>query len=166
MPSIKDQLLGAVGKLLNRKVEGAGLFGDFLNALPTKLLDGITSKAETAFTAGVTAGLSGSGVERWKGVGVQALTMSGFPASLWPVMARRMKQESGGNPRAINDWDINAKRGTPSKGLMQVIDPTFRAYAHPSYARDIWDPLSNILASIRYTKARYGSLEKGWNGRG
>ena len=76
-----------------------------------------------------------------------------------------MQTESGGNPNAINNWDINAKRGTPSKGLMQVIDPTFQAYKYPGYD-NIWDPLSNILASIRYTLSRYGSLANGWKGHG
>ena len=78
-------------------------------------------------------------------------------------LMRRMNQESGFNPRAVNDWDSNAKRGTPSKGLMQVIGPTFRAYARPGFDKDIFDPLSNILASIRYTRAAYGSLKRGWD---
>ena len=77
-----------------------------------------------------------------------------------------MQTESGGNPNAINDWDINAINGTPSKGLMQVIDPTFRAHAMPGYDTNIWDPLSNMLAAIRYTVSRYGSLASGWTGHG
>ena len=77
-----------------------------------------------------------------------------------------MKSESGGNPNAINNWDINAKMGIPSKGLMQVIDPTFRAYAMKGFDKNIYDPMSNILAAIRYTLARYGSLERGWKGHG
>lgn len=39
------------------------------------------------------------------------------------------KFESTYNPTAVNDWDSNAKRGTPSKGLMQFIQPTFNSYA-------------------------------------
>src|SRR5699024_11244117 len=70
-----------------------------------------------------------------------------------------------GNPRSINNWDINAKRGTPSKGLMQVIDPTFAAYKMPGY-NNIWNPLDNILASIRYALARYGSLSRAYRGVG
>ena len=60
----------------------------------------------------------------------------------------------------------NARRGTPSKGLMQVIDPTFRRWAHPQHASNIWDPLSNILASMRYAMARYGSLPAGYGRKG
>ena len=78
----------------------------------------------------------------------------------------RLMQESGGDPNAVNNWDSNAKKGTPSKGLMQVIGPTFKAYAESGYASNIFDPLSNILASINYTLAAYGSLEKGWTRKG
>lgn len=37
--------------------------------------------------------------------------------------------ESGGNPNSINTWDSNAKAGTPSKGVIQFIQPTFDKYA-------------------------------------
>ena len=49
---------------------------------------------------------------------------------------------------------------------MQVIDPTFKAYAYPGYDKNIYDPLSNMLAAIRYTMSRYGSLANGWKGHG
>ena len=42
-------------------------------------------------------------------------------------------KESNGNPNAVNNWDSNAMRGTPSKGLMQCIDPTFNAYKLAGY---------------------------------
>lgn len=66
-------------------------------------------------------------------------------------------RESGGNPRAINLWDINAKRGTPSKGLFQTIDPTFNRYKLPGMD-DIWNPVHNAVAAIRYIIARYGTV--------
>jgi hypothetical protein len=92
--------------------------------------------------------------------------MEGQPASLLSTVLRRMNQESGGNPRAINLTDINAKRGVPSKGLMQVIDPTFRAYHDPRTSWDIYEPLANVLASMRYALARYGSLSAAYNRKG
>lgn len=110
---------------------------------------------------------AGSGVQRWAGVAATALRMTGqYSKANLERLLYQMQTESGGNPRAINLWDINAKRGTPSKGLMQVIDPTFRAYAMPGYNKNIWDPLSNILASIRYALARYGSLARAYRGVG
>jgi hypothetical protein len=98
------------------------------------------------------------GVERWRALVLAALNLVHQPGSYADITLRRMNQESGGNPRAINLTDSNAKRGTPSKGLMQVIDPTFRAYAMAGHNSDIWDPMSNVLASMRYAMARYGSL--------
>lgn len=67
--------------------------------------------------------------------------------------------ESSGNPRAINDWDSNAEKGTPSKGLMQTIGPTFDAYKIAGHG-DIYDPVDNIIAASRYAIATYGSLSQ------
>lgn len=108
-----------------------------------------------------------AGVEQWRNLATKALQMTGqFTEANLNRLLYQMQTESGGNPNAINNWDINAKNGIPSKGLMQVIDPTFRAYAYPGYNTNIYDPLSNMLAAIRYTVSRYGSLAKGWNGHG
>ncbi len=108
-----------------------------------------------------------AGVEQWRGLAERALKMAGqYSEANLTRLLYQMQTESGGNPKAINNWDINAKRGTPSKGLMQVIDPTFRAYAMPGYNTNIYDPLSNMLASIRYAMARYGSLAKAYRGVG
>lgn len=108
-----------------------------------------------------------AGVEQWRNLAAKALQMTGqYSASNLNLLLYQMQTESGGNPNAINNWDINAKNGTPSKGLMQVIDPTFKAYAYPGYDKNIYDPLSNMLAAIRYTLSRYGSLANGWKGHG
>jgi soluble lytic murein transglycosylase-like protein len=66
-------------------------------------------------------------------------------------------KESNGNPNAVNNWDSNAARGTPSKGLMQCIQPTFNAYMLPGHG-NIIDPVDNIIAGVRYTYARYGGF--------
>ncbi len=109
----------------------------------------------------------GAGVEQWRDLAKHALQMTGqYTEKNLDLLLMQMGTESGGNPNAINNWDINAQNGTPSKGLMQVIDPTFRTYAYPGYDTDIYDPLSNILASIQYTLATYGSLANGWRGVG
>ena len=112
-------------------------------------------------------GGSSTGVERWRSVAIKALKMTGqYNSANLNALLHQMQTESNGNPKAINNWDSNAAAGIPSKGLMQVIDPTFRSYALPPYNKDIYDPLSNILASIRYTLSRYGSLLNGWRGVG
>ncbi|WP_251870123.1 transglycosylase SLT domain-containing protein [Enterococcus italicus] len=144
-----------------------GIAGSIVNGIKTKGIeaakDFLFKKAE-ASTPPVPAG---SGVERWRAIATKALRMENqyTPANL-SALLYQMQTESGGNPSAINNWDINAKNGVPSQGLMQVIPPTFRAYARPGYNRNILDPLSNILASIRYTLSRYGSLTGGWRGVG
>ncbi|MFR2163384.1 MAG: tape measure protein [Enterococcus faecium] len=111
--------------------------------------------------------VGGSGVERWRNVAIRALKMTGqYSTANLNALLNQMRTESNGNPRAINNWDINAKNGTPSKGLLQVIDPTFRQYAMPGFNSNIYDPLSNILASIRYALSRYGSLRNAYRGHG
>lgn len=108
-----------------------------------------------------------AGVEQWRGLAKQALLLTNqFSESNLNALLTQMMHESGGNPNAINNWDINAIRGIPSKGLMQVIDPTFRANAMAGFNTNIYDPLSNMIAAINYTVRRYGSLYAGWTARG
>lgn len=114
---------------------------------------------------GPGVGPLGSGVERWRETAVRALIMAGQSVSWVNDLLAQMRHESGGNPNAINNWDVNAKRGTPSKGLLQVIQPTFDAYAGALRGRGIFDPLANIFAAINYTVARYGTLGA-WRQRG
>ncbi|MEV6840110.1 transglycosylase SLT domain-containing protein, partial [Streptomyces sp. NPDC051133] len=72
---------------------------------------------------------------------------------------RNVIRESSGNPKAINLWDSNAKAGTPSKGLLQVIQPTFDTYHVPGTSTDIYDPVANITAACNYAYHRYGSID-------
>lgn len=157
---------------LNKFVSFKGLFEPWLGlagGIVNKTFDGIKEYIKGIFDKLVPKVnyRPSAGVEQWKSVAKYALQLEGqYSEANLSRLLMQMQTESGGNPRAINNWDINAKRGTPSKGLMQVIDPTFRAYARPGYSSNIYDPLSNILASIRYTVSRYGSLSNGWKGHG
>jgi hypothetical protein len=72
---------------------------------------------------------------------------------------RNIMRESSGNPMAINNWDINAKNGIPSKGLLQVIYPTFKAYHVKGTKFDQYDPVANIVAACNYAADRYGSMD-------
>lgn len=67
------------------------------------------------------------------------------------------QHESGLNPNASNGWDSNAAAGTPSKGLMQFIEPTFDAYAWPGH-HNWMSPVDQILAFFRYAEGRYGGV--------
>ncbi|MFI7441199.1 transglycosylase SLT domain-containing protein [Nonomuraea indica] len=72
---------------------------------------------------------------------------------IWTVIFH----ESGGNPSAINRWDINAQNGVPSQGLMQTIPPTFNAHSLPGH-KQILEPVDNIIAGVLYTYSRYGDM--------
>ncbi|NMH97099.1 transglycosylase SLT domain-containing protein [Pseudonocardia acidicola] len=102
----------------------------------------------------LNAVIATGGIDGWI---AEALNIMDLPQSLAPGVKKIIMAESGGNPRAINNWDANAQRGTPSQGLMQVIPSTFRAYVAPSLAgRPITDPVANITAGVRYMIANYG----------
>ncbi|MFF1635999.1 transglycosylase SLT domain-containing protein, partial [Leifsonia sp. NPDC058248] len=79
------------------------------------------------------------------------------------TVLHRIDIESGGDPYAVNRWDINWQSGTPSVGLAQVIGPTFDAYAGPfrntgpkMYGVSV-NPLANIYAGLSYATKRYGA---------
>jgi len=99
-------------------------------------------------------------VGQWIDQALQVLAQNGHDVSrIDPsAVAAIIAHESGGNPNAINLWDSNAAAGIPSKGLMQTIDPTFNAHALPGH-QDIWNPVDNIMAGIRYAEDRYGSVD-------
>ncbi|MFY1621205.1 transglycosylase SLT domain-containing protein [Micromonospora sp. WMMD736] len=99
-------------------------------------------------------------VGQWIDQALQTLAQNGHDVSAInpAAVASIIAHESGGNPNAINLWDSNAAAGIPSKGLMQTIDPTFNAYAVPGH-QDVWNPVDNIMAGIRYAEERYGSVD-------
>lgn len=82
----------------------------------------------------------------------------GIPGT-YEGIRRNIMRESSGNPKAINDWDINAINGIPSKGLLQVIPPTFKAYHVPGTSKNIYDPVANIVAACNYAADKYGTMD-------
>ena len=156
---VKTQVAGISG----------GRFGQMVGHLPVNaatalvnkvksVASDLTSKWTSKSESGQYHGSVGGGVERWRSLVLQVLKELGQPASWADTVLRRMNQESGGNPNAINNWDSNAKAGQPSQGLMQTIPGTFNAYAGPYRSRGITDPLANIYAGCNYAIHRYGSL--------
>jgi phage-related minor tail protein len=143
-------------------ISGSG-FGQLIGSVPTKILSSLKEKVVSLMGSFGGSDIGGSGVQRWAPLVLQALSMLGQPASLLQTTLRRMNQESGGNPFAINNWDSNAMAGDPSRGLMQTIGSTFNAYAGPLRSRGIYDPLANIYASMRYALDRYGSIARAYN---
>lgn len=109
----------------------------------------------------------GAGVEQWRPLVLRALAMEGLSTAFASRVLYQMQTESGGNPRAINLWDVNAQRGDPSRGLLQVIGSTFRAYHWPGTSWDIYDALANIAAAVNYARHVYGpNLANQYGGMG
>lgn len=105
--------------------------------------------------------ISEGGVDGWI---AEALDIMDLSQSYASGIKKIIMAESGGNPRAINNWDSNARAGTPSQGLMQTIPSTFNHYVHPSMADEsITNPVANITAGVRYMIDTYGldTLEAG-----
>ncbi|WP_368657627.1 transglycosylase SLT domain-containing protein [Metabacillus halosaccharovorans] len=123
-----------------------------MSFLNDKTLSFFKSKIEGLFNFGGSAA-SGS-VKSWI---AQAMAITGVPSSWASALTTIAMKESGGNPRAFNNWDINAKRGIASRGLMQTIPPTFEAYKMAGL-NDIFNPVHNAVAAIRYIQARYGNV--------
>ncbi|MFI8391606.1 transglycosylase SLT domain-containing protein [Streptomyces sp. NPDC085540] len=97
-------------------------------------------------------------LDGWIRESLAVMAKHGIPGS-YNGIHRNVMRESSGNPLAINNWDINARNGIPSKGLLQVIDPTFRAYHVPGTSTNSYDPVANITAACNYAAARYGSID-------
>ncbi|MFF9349413.1 transglycosylase SLT domain-containing protein [Streptomyces sp. NPDC014734] len=114
---------------------------------------GAPAAAVTAAPVVYTNNLDG-----WIRESLSVMARHGIPGS-YDGIHRNILRESSGNPRAVNNWDSNAVAGTPSKGLLQIIDPTFRAYHVPGTALDSYDPVANITAACNYAAAKYGSID-------
>ncbi|MFF8375493.1 transglycosylase SLT domain-containing protein [Streptomyces sp. NPDC015661] len=97
-------------------------------------------------------------LDGWIRESLAIMGQHGIPGSYDGIL-RNVMRESSGNPQAINLWDSNAVAGTPSKGLLQVIEPTFLAYHVPGTSMDLFDPVANITAACNYAADRYGSID-------
>ncbi|WP_097558207.1 tape measure protein [Lactiplantibacillus plantarum] len=145
------------------KNPGVGSIGhDLGKGLVDRALKGfakaISDLADNFGGAGGSVGNpAGSSVSRWKPYVVRALKANGFGATASQVSAwmRVIARESNGNPRAINLWDSNAKKGIPSMGLVQTIRPTFEAYKFSGHGQ-IYNGYDDLLAGINYMKHIYG----------
>ncbi|MFG2988067.1 transglycosylase SLT domain-containing protein [Streptomyces sp. NPDC048257] len=125
----------------------------------TKLTIGTQAKtAAAAKPAAKPASAYPNNLDGWIRESLAVMAKHGIPGS-YNGIHRNVMRESSGNPLAINNWDINAQNGIPSKGLLQVIDPTFRAYHVPGTSQNSYDPVANITAACNYAAARYGSID-------
>ncbi|MFE9775853.1 transglycosylase SLT domain-containing protein [Streptomyces sp. NPDC005931] len=116
------------------------------------------SAARKAQTRKVVKKTYANNLDGWIRESLDVMKKHGIPGS-YEGIHRNILRESSGNPNAINNWDINARNGVPSKGLLQVIPPTFQAYHVPGTSWNIYDPVANITAACNYAADRYGSMD-------
>lgn len=70
--------------------------------------------------------------EQWADAIRQAGAAYGVNPALLSAVNRR--EQSGSSGFVVNDWDSNAKKGTPSGGPFQFIQPTFSAFSRQARA--------------------------------
>lgn len=110
----------------------------------------------------------GGGAEQWRPVVAAGLRRMGLSESAVGITLQQIDIESGGDPNARNGWDINAKNGDPSIGLLQVIRSTFTSMrrlfpeANDGLPDDQAHPLANIVAALGWTVHKYGGPENIW----
>ncbi|MEV7192458.1 transglycosylase SLT domain-containing protein [Streptomyces sp. NPDC093510] len=97
-------------------------------------------------------------LDGWIRESLDIMKSKGIPGS-YEGLHRNIMRESAGDPNAQNGWDVNAQNGTPSKGLLQVIQPTFEAYHVAGTPNNLTDPVANITAAANYAADKYGSID-------
>lgn len=97
-------------------------------------------------------------LDGWIRESLDIMKKKNIPGS-YEGLHRNIMRESSGNPNAVNDWDVNAQNGIPSKGLLQVIQPTFDAYHVNGTEKKLTDPVANITAAANYAADKYGSID-------
>ncbi|MCX4553343.1 transglycosylase SLT domain-containing protein [Streptomyces sp. NBC_01387] len=97
-------------------------------------------------------------LDGWIKQSLAIMKAKGIPGT-YEGLHRNIMRESSGNPNAVNNWDINARNGIPSKGLLQVIQPTFDRYHVKGTANKLTDPVANLTAAANYAAHRYGSID-------
>nr|DAK36713.1 MAG TPA: tail tape measure [Caudoviricetes sp.] len=177
------ELIGtAAGKVIDVAISPArsvldgigGLFpgwaGDLMRGAGNHLLDGArewivnTLKGKnqdgTDVGSATPVAASNGGVMRWRDTVIQALGIAGLPKEDAYINAwlSQIQSESNGDPNVTQSGyvDVNTLSGDLAMGLVQVIGATFAAFRDPSLPNNRLDPLSNLVAGMRYAKARYG----------
>lgn len=69
-------------------------------------------------------------------------------------MMRLAKRESNFDPNAVNNWDINARNGNPSRGMFQMIKTTFDA-SKTKGRNNYKNPIDQAVAVLNYINKRY-----------
>ncbi|QEU96818.1 transglycosylase SLT domain-containing protein [Streptomyces kanamyceticus] len=152
---------GRTARLRKLSVAGIATAGAAAAALTL-----VPSPAHAAEAAAPSAAVTKAAAEKnypdsldgWIRESLDIMKAKGIPGT-YEGLHRNIMRESSGNPNAQNGWDVNAQNGTPSKGLLQVIQPTFDTYHVEGTANELTDPVANITAAANYAADRYGSID-------
>ncbi|RZU46469.1 transglycosylase-like protein with SLT domain [Streptomyces sp. BK022] len=137
----------------------AGAAAAAVTLMPSSAFAADAHVTHTATASHAAASTKASGdLDGWIKQSLAIMKAKHIPGS-YDGLKRNIMRESGGNPNAQNNWDVNAQKGIPSKGLLQVIDPTFNTYHVAGTAHSVTDPVANITAAANYAAQRYGSID-------
>ncbi|MCQ4207482.1 MULTISPECIES: transglycosylase SLT domain-containing protein [Streptomyces] len=141
-------------------VAAAGAAAMALTLVPTsaQAAEPAATSARASQAAAAPAKTYADNLDGWIRESLDIMKAKGIPGT-YDGLYRNIMRESSGNPNAQNGWDVNAQNGTPSKGLLQVIQPTFDAYHVSGTANELTDPVANITAAANYAADRYGSID-------
>ncbi|MDP9486185.1 MAG: hypothetical protein M3Q49_10460, partial [Actinomycetota bacterium] len=155
-------LFPTVPNLSGMGVLGEGIQG-WLKSMYDKAKDWVIDKA-SSFGGGGGGTYSGSmDTREWAEKGLKLGNAWGpVTEDMIRATMAQIQIESGGDPNAINNWDINALNGTPSKGAVQAIEPTW-ASVQTKYGADLgsfnenWmNPIKSVAAGSRSMKSQWG----------
>ncbi|WTU46885.1 transglycosylase SLT domain-containing protein [Streptomyces sp. NBC_00057] len=158
-----------IARLRNLSVAGVATLGAAAAALTLTSTSAQAAEAAPASASVVKASADGAqgapgsrgyanNLDGWIKESLAIMKAKGIPGT-YEGLHRNIMRESSGNPNAQNNWDVNARNGIPSKGLLQVIQPTFNAYHVAGTVHDLTNPVSNITAAANYAAHRYGSID-------
>ncbi|MBY6708475.1 transglycosylase SLT domain-containing protein [Rhodococcus sp. BP-241] len=157
---VADQVAGLFEKPLNALGSQIPDFGPSkFGQLPRAAYDELKNKAVEYVRSKVAGTTDGSGTapggpligtaDQYRPLVERLFDEKGIDRKYVDKYLYQLQRESTFNPNAINLTDSNAVAGTPSKGIAQVIDPTFQSYKDPGH-EDIWNAEDNIRASLNY----------------
>lgn len=97
-------------------------------------------------------------VLRWANLVKKVMAEHQIPEGNLEGILAQIQRESMGQPDVVNDWDSNAAKGTPAKGLLQIIAPTYQANAKSGFSDLKYQtvPYTNLWAALNYVKRSYG----------
>lgn len=165
--NLSDIVKDLTDKVITQFKEGFGIHSPsrvmFIigNYLMQGLINGMTATDVKAFInkwLGDITGAAGGNVSGWL---TAALAITGTPMDWLPGLLNLTAHESGdpniigsGDPTQINSQAVGDEYAT---GLLQTLPSTFAEFALPGFD-NIFNPIANAIAAIRYIKWRYGSV--------